>query len=420
MRRPFPLLALALALACPPLRAADDAGARFRDRAAALFPETVELRRQLHRIPEPCFQERETSAFLAAQLRRLGLEVTTGIAGTGVKAVLRGALPGPVVGLRADMDALPIAEATGLPFASRRPGLMHACGHDAHMANLLTAARLLAEERGRLRGTVVFILQPCEEGAAKKEKGGAERMIEAGALDNPRLDALFGLHVLPDLPAGRVALRPGAMMASVAWIYVRVLGRAAHGAFPHQGVDAIVAAAHAVTQFQALISRGRDPGEKSVLTIGKVCGGVRSNVIAEAVDMEGTVRAFSEREEERILSGIAGVLRGIEAAFGVRASLDFEKVNPAVVNDPRLAAMAQPALAAVLGAENVLPAEPLTIGEDFALYSRRLPALFFFLGVGGGQALHSPGFSVDEEALRMAPALLAAVAFAFLEQGGLT
>lgn len=419
MRRPFPLLALALTLACPLLRADDAAGARFRDRAAALFPETVELRRQLHRIPEPCFQERETSAFAAARLRQLGLEVTTGIAGTGVKAVLRGALPGPVVGLRADMDSLPIAEATGLPFASRRPGLMHACGHDAHMANLLTAARLLAEERGRLRGTVVFILQPCEEGAAKKEKGGAERLIEAGVLDNPRLDALFGLHVLPDLPAGRVALRPGAMMASVAWIYVRVLGRAAHGAFPHQGVDAIVAAAHAVTQFQALISRGRDPGEKSVLTIGKICGGVRSNVIAEAVDMEGTVRAFSEREEERILSGIAGVLRGIEAAFGVRASLDFERVNPAVVNDPRLAAMAQPVFAAVLGAENVLPAEPLTIGEDFALYSRRLPALFFFLGSGGGQALHAPGFTVDEEALRAAPALLAAVAFAFLEQGGL-
>jgi len=419
VHRPFPLLALALALACPPLRGDDAAAVRFRDRAAALFPETVELRRQLHRLPEPCFQEQETAAFVAARLRRLGLEVTTGIAGTGVKAVLRGALPGPAVGLRADMDALPIAEATGLPFASRRPGLMHACGHDAHMANLLTAARLLAEERERLRGTVVFILQPCEEGAPKKEKGGAERMIDAGVLDNPRLDALFGLHVLPDLPAGRVALKPGALMASVAWIYVRVLGRAAHGAFPHQGIDAIVAAAHAVTQFQALISRGRDPGEKSVLTIGKICGGVRSNVIAEAVDMEGTVRAFSEREEERVLSGIAGVLRGIEAAFGVRASLDFEKVNPAVVNDPRLAAMAQPVFAAVLGAGNVLPAEPLTIGEDFALYSRRLPALFFFLGSGGGQALHAPGFTVDEEALRAAPALLAAAAFAFLEQGGL-
>lgn len=394
---------------------------------ANLSPETRELtgellalRREFHARPEPGFGERWTAGRIAAFLRDLGLEVREGVAETGVTALIRGTGGGKTLLLRADMDALPLEEQTGLPFASLNRGMMHACGHDAHMANLLTAARLLAEERGRLRGTVVFILQPCEEGAAKKEKGGAERMIEAGVLDNPRLDALFGLHVLPDLPADRVALRPGAMMASVAWIYVRVLGRAAHGAFPHQGVDAIVAAAHAVTQFQALISRGRDPGEKSVLTIGKVCGGVRSNVIAEAVDMEGTVRAFSEREEERILSGIAGVLRGIEAAFGVRASLDFEKVNPAVVNDPRLAAMAQPVLAAVLGAENVLPAEPLTIGEDFALYSRRLPALFFFLGVGGGQALHAPGFTVDEEALRTAPALLAAVAFAFLEQGGLT
>ncbi len=414
------LLPLLLGLACMlPLPASEsDPIAFFRERASALFADSVQLRRQLHQIPELCFQEKETAAFVAAQLRKLGLEVTTAIAGTGIKAVLRGARPGPVVGLRADMDALPIEETTGLPFASRHPGRMHACGHDAHMTHVLTAARLLSEVRDRLPGTVVFIFQPCEEGAPKKEKGGAERLIAAGILENPRLDALFGLHVLPDIPAGQVALKPGAIMANVAWIYIHVQGRAAHGAFPHQGIDAIAAAASAITQFQSLISRSRDPGEKAVLTIGKISGGVRSNVIAETVDMEGTVRTFSEREEERIHTGIQNILSGLETAFGVRTSLEFEKVNPAVVNNPGLVDLIRPVFESILGHDNVLAAEPLTIGEDFSIYTRRLPSLFFFLGSGVGRPLHAPDFTVDEEILRTAPALLAAAAFSFLEQGG--
>ena len=390
----------------------------FQGEAARLFPESVELRRQLHRFPEPCFQERETAAFVAACLKKLGLDVTTGIAGTGIKAVLRGGLPGPVIGMRADMDALPIEEATGLSFRSRNPGRMHACGHDAHMTHVLTAARLLSGIRDRLPGTVVFIFQPCEEGAPKKEKGGAERMIEAGVLENPRLQALLALHVLPELPAGRVSLRPGAIMANVAWIYIHIQGKAAHGAFPHQGIDAIVAAASAITQFQTLISRSKDPGEKAVLTIGKISGGVRTNVIAETVDMEGTVRTFSDALENQILAGIGGILRGLEEAFGVKASLDFEKVNPAVWNDAGLHDLVLPVFQKMLGRDNVLAAEPLTIGEDFALYTRRLPSLLFFLGSGGGSPLHAPTFSVDEEILKTAPALLAGAAYAFLEQNG--
>ena len=317
--------------------------------------------------------------------------MSTGIAGTGIKAVLRGGRPGPVVGLRADMDALPIEEATGLPYASQHPGRMHACGHDAHMTQLLAAAKLLASVRDRLAGTVVFIFQPCEEGAPKKEKGGAERLIAAGILENPRLDAMFGLHVLPDLPAGKIALRPGAIMANVAWIYIRIQGKAAHGAFPHQGIDAIVAAAQAVNQFQTLISRSKDPGEKAVLTIGKINGGVRSNVIAETVDMEGTVRTFSDELEKQIRVGMENILRGLETGLGVKTSLDFEKVNPAVMNDAGLHDLVLPVFRQALGEANVLAAEPLTIGEDFSLYSRRLPSLFFFLGSGVGNALHAPG-----------------------------
>ena len=390
----------------------------FQGEAARMFPESVELRRQLHGFPEPCFQEKETAAFVASYLKKLGLDVATGIAGTGVKAVLRGGLPGPVVGLRADMDALPIEEATGLPFRSRNPGRMHACGHDAHMTHVLTAARMLSGVRDRLPGTVVFIFQPCEEGAPKKEKGGAERMIEAGILENPRLDALLALHVLPDLPAGRISLRPGAIMANVCWIYIHIQGKAAHGAFPHQGIDAIAVAASAITQFQTLISRSRDPGEKAVLSIGKISGGVRSNVIAENVDMEGTLRTFSEREEDRLLAGIGNILRGLETAFGVKAALEFEKVNPSVFNDARLHDLVLPVFQKMLGPDNVLAAEPLTIGEDFALYTRRLPSLLFFLGSGGGSPLHAPTFTVDEEILRTAPALLAGAAYAFLEREG--
>jgi amidohydrolase len=415
MKRSAAAFLLIVFLQLPAPAAEFDPVTAFMDKAAGMFAESVQLRRQLHRMPELCFQEKETSAFVAAYLNKLGLEVSTGIAGTGIKAVLRGGRPGPVVGLRADMDALPIEEATGLPFASQRPGRMHACGHDAHMTHVLAAAKLLALERQRLAGTVVFIFQPCEEGAPKKETGGAERLIAAGILENPCIDALFGLHVLPDLPAGKIALRPGAIMANVAWIYVRIQGKAAHGAFPHQGVDAIFAAAQAVNQFQALISRYKDPGEKAVLTIGKINGGVRSNVIAESVDMEGTVRTFSDELEGRIRLGMENILRGLEISLGVKASLEFDKVNPAVMNDAGLHDLVLPVFRRALGEANVLAAEPLTIGEDFSLYSRRLPSLFFFLGSGVGNPLHSPAFTVDEDILKVAPALLAAAAFTYLE-----
>ncbi len=407
--------ALALSFFCQPLTAAFDFISHFQSRAAQIFAESVELRRQLHQFPETCFQEKKTAAFICAYLKKLDLEVRTGIAGTGIKAILHGGLPGPVIGLRADMDALPIQEATGLPFASLHPGQMHACGHDAHMTNLLTAARLLAESRDQVPGTVVFIFQPCEEGAPKKEKGGAERMIEAGILDDPRPDALLALHVLPDLAAGQVSLRPGAIMANVAWIYIRIEGKASHGAFPHQGIDAIVAAAAVISQFQTLISRAKDPGEKAVLSIGKINGGVRSNVIAETVEMEGTVRTFSEKQENQIRSGMENILRGMEIAMGVKTSLDFEKVNPAVVNDVGLHDLILPVFQKILGRDNVRVAEPLTIGEDFAIYSRHVPSLLFFLGSGGGSALHAPAFTIDEETLKTAPALLAAAAFAYLE-----
>ncbi|MCX6558738.1 MAG: M20 family metallopeptidase [Candidatus Aminicenantes bacterium] len=398
-----------------PLFTADDFIFLFKERATALFPESVGLRRELHQIPELCFQEKKTAAFLAAYLKKLDLELTSAIAGSGIKAVLRGGRPGPVIGLRADMDALPIEETSGLPFASRQPGQMHACGHDVHMTNLLVCARLLSEIRARLAGTVVFIFQPCEEGAAKDEAGGAERLIAAGILENPRLDALLALHVLPGLAAGRVSLRPGPIMANVASVYIRIRGKASHGAFPHQGVDAIVVAAAAIGQFQTLISRSKDPGEKAVLSIGKINGGVRSNVIAETVDMEGTVRTFSAETENAIRAGMERILKGLEIAFGVTTRFDFEKASPAVVNDAKLYDRLLPVFERILGRNNVVLAEPLTVGEDFAAYGRLVPSLLFFLDSGNGSALHTPTFAVDEDVLKIAPALLAGLAYSYLE-----
>ncbi len=390
----------------------------FQKRSEELFSEAQKIRRALHLIPEPCFQEEKTAAFVADYLEDLGLKVERGIAGTGVKAVLVGALPGPAIGVRGDMDALPIDEATGLPFASTHPGLMHACGHDMHMTNVLITAKILSEVREHLPGKVVFIFQPCEEGAPAGELGGADSMIKAGVLNDPALDAMLGLHVMPDIPTGRIGIRPGPLMASVAWFYVSILGRSSHGAFPHQGIDAIYAASQAVIQFQALISRYKDPGEQAVLTVGTVHGGVRRNVLAERVELEGTVRSFSRETEDMIAAGMERILAGLKISLGVDYELVFERVNSFVYNDPRLTSLLLPRFREILGSENVLSVEPQSIGEDFASYSHRLPSVFFFLGVGSGAdapALHTPQFTVDEEALKIAPRLFAGAVLELLE-----
>ena len=221
---------------------------QFAQKAEAHFQEAVRLRRHLHQIPELCHLEKETSGFITRYLRELGLEVKTGIGGYGIKAILKGMKAEPVIAIRADMDALPIVEKTGLSFASKNKGDMHACGHDAHMTNVLIAARMLSEMREKIPGTIVFIFQPCEEGAPPGKTGGAQAMIKAGVLEHPHIDAILGLHVLPDLPVGTIGLCPGPIMANVASFYIKIFGKASHGAFPHQGVDAIYAASSAIMQ----------------------------------------------------------------------------------------------------------------------------------------------------------------------------
>ncbi len=387
-----------------------DLYSQLRQKTRDYFPEAVKIRRLLHQFPEPCFKENKTSQFIVEYLKKLGLEVHTGIAGTGIKAVLRGASEQPVVGIRADMDALPILEATGFAFASQNKGFMHACGHDAHITNALIAARILSECKDQIPGTIVFIFQPCEEGTPDGAPSGADRMIAEGGLENPRIDAMVGLHVMPGFPVGAVALREGPLMANVASVFITIHGKASHGALPHQGVDAIYAASAAIMQFQSLISRFKDPNERAVLTIGMIKGGVRLNVIADKVEMEGTVRTFSFEVQDMIRQGMENILKGLSIATGITYDFKFEKSSRFVKNDPSLTRWVMPMFKRLLGEANVLVTDPMTIGEDFAVYSHAIPSLLFFLGAGQKGALHTPDFSVQEDIFNYGPLLLASAA----------
>ncbi len=382
----------------------------LQKKASEYFDEAVEIRRTLHQCPEPCFKENLTSQFIARYLRELGLDVRTGIAGTGIKAVLKGAKAKPVVAIRADMDALPLEEKTGLEFLSKNKGFMHACGHDAHITNGLIAAKILSGMKDSLPGTVVFIFQPCEEGTPDGSPQGAELMVGEGVLKKPKVDAVVGLHVMPGYPVGSVAIKEGPVMANVATAFITIEGKSSHGAFPHQGVDAIYAASSAVMQFQALISRFKDPNEPAVFSIGTIRGGKRFNVIASKVEMEGTIRTFSFETQDLIQKGIRDILKGLQISMGITYDFQFKKNAQFVKNDPQLVKRVAPALRQILGDEKVLDAVPVTIGEDFAFYSHRVPSLFFFLGTGEKGKLHTPDFTIDEEVLRFGPQVLAGAA----------
>ena len=392
---------------------------RLMKKNESYFQEAVRLRRHLHQIPEPCYQEEMTSSFVADYLKNLGLEVVTDIGGKrGIKAVLEGAKATPVVGIRADMDALPITEETGLEWSSKHSGLMHACGHDIHMTNGLLAARMLSELREEIPGSVVFVFQPCEEGTSDGSPSGASMLVEAGILENPKIDAMFGLHVMPGYPIGSVALREGPIMANVTTIKITIHGKASHGAYPHQGVDAIYAASAAIMQFQSIISRIKDPKEKAVISIGKISGGVRMNVIAERVDMEGTVRSFSFETERLIEESIEKVLKGLAVSHGITYDYQFLRGSKFVKNDSQLTAATTALFKNLLGDENVHITEPVTVGEDFSQYSHAIPSFYFFLGAGMTGSLHHPQFAPDDEILKYGGLLLASAALRFLEMGG--
>lgn len=369
------------------------------DEVRTLVPDLVATRRKIHSWPELGMQEHQTARLVAHALAPLGIEVRQGVAGTGVVGIIRGRHPGRTVLLRADMDALPVGEETGVPFASERPGLMHACGHDGHVAILLSVARVLAARRGELAGTVVLCFQPAEEGP-----GGALPMIEAGVLDEPRVDAAFGLHLWNDLPAGTVGVRAGTLMAAVDQITLRLKGRGGHASAPHQTVDPVHVAAHVVTGLYSLRSREVDPQSPFVVSITAMQAGQAFNVVPDEATLRGTVRTFDAALRGDARARIERLVGGIAAAFGADSELDYRHGYPATVNDAAMADLVRRAAARVVGAGSVVEARPTMGGEDMAYFLERVPGCYFFVGAsnparGIGSPHHSTRFDIDEASL---------------------
>ena len=385
---------------------------RARERAQDLS----QLRRDFHRHPELAFQEHRTGEVIAGILSELGYQVRTGVGITGVVGELANG-PGPIVGLRADMDALPIQEDAEHDYRSTVPGIMHACGHDAHMAGLLGAARLLAEDHaaGRLpSGTIRLLFQPSEEHSDKEGKSGATRMIEDGAMEG--VSSVAGLHVGAHLPAGKVFVKAGPIMAGSEELHVVVKGRSAHAAMPHEGVDALVLAAQGILGVQQVVSRRISPMENGVITLGTIEGGVASNVIPDEIRLTGTIRYFTEEVRAQLQEGVRGAFQGLEAQGG-EVTVEIQPGYPPVVNHIGLTALARGVAVDVAGEGDVWEAEPMMGAEDFAILARQAPGVFLWLGAALPDARehHHPRFDIDESALPLAAALLAGLGTALLE-----
>ncbi|HEX7181442.1 MAG TPA: amidohydrolase [Thermoanaerobaculia bacterium] len=416
---PFPwrtarLWAALSALAVPAMAQTGDLAARIDQAVERTAPQIVEVRHKIHQNPELGNQETETAKLVADHLRKLGLEVKTGVAKTGVVALLRGGRPGPVIAARADMDALPVVEQTDLPFRSTKKatwegqevGVAHACGHDVHTSVLMGVASVLASVRGDLPGSILFIFQPAEEGAPQGEEGGAELMLEEGAFTafpDAKPVAAFALHSFPDLTVGEVGLNPGPTMAAVDQFRIRVKGKQAHGAYPHLGIDPVVMAAQAILALQTIRSRTLPALEPSVVTVGIVRGGERFNIIPGEVLLEGTVRTYKEEIRKQVESRMREILDGVTRGGGGSFEMEYQRNAPATVNDPALTEKVRPLLERALGAGNVKAVEPTMGGEDFAYFANVVPGVYFRLGVlkpgttSGG--LHTPTFRADDSSV---------------------
>lgn len=385
--------------------------------ARAIEPKVIEWRRHFHEHPELSNRETKTAARIAEHLRGLGIEVQTGVAHTGVVGLLKGAKPGPVIALRADMDALPVVERNDLPFASevrttfndQEVGVMHACGHDTHMAMLMGVAEILASMKKDLKGTVKFIFQPAEEGAPKGEEGGAELMVKEGVLENPKVDVIFGLHISSQTALGNITYRSGGLMASVNDMKIVVKGRQAHGAAPWSSIDPIVVSAQIINNLQTIVSRNLDITQNAgVVTVGSIHGGVRSNIIPEQVEMWGTVRALSVEDEKLLISRIRQIATKTAEAHGatVDVEIPYSSHYPVTYNDPKLTARMIPSLERAAGKEHVHVIAPHTGAEDFSFFQEKVPGFFFFIGgcppdvdPTKAPSHHTPDFMIDERGM---------------------
>lgn len=425
------LCLLPLVITCAaPLHAQSALSAQIETRAAAVDAKVVAWRRDFHEHPELGNNEVRTAKLVADHLRALGMEVRTGVAYTGVIGVLKGGRPGPVVALRADMDALPVTEQVNLPFASKARaiyngqdvGVMHACGHDTHVAMLMGAAEVLAGMRAQLAGTIKFIFQPAEEGAAPGEDAGASLMLKEGAFENPRPNVVFGLHIFAGIPAGDAVYRPGGLLASADQFNIVVRGRQTHGARPWGGIDPIVTASQIVLGLQTIVSRQLDlANAAAVVTVGMINGGVRNNIIPDSVVLVGTLRALDPAMRDDIHARVRRTAEHIAASAAATATVTITPGYPVTMNNAALTQWAAPVLERVTGKGRAYVVAPFMVAEDFSYFAQQVPGFYFMLGgtprstdMKAAASNHSPLFFVDESALPVGVRALTHLAVAYL------
>jgi amidohydrolase len=389
--------------------------ARLEQQARQLEASAITWRRHLHQYPELSNREVKTAAYVAEHLRKLGLEVQTGIAHTGVVALLRTGKPGPVIALRADMDALPVTERNNLPFASKETatfndqetGVMHACGHDSHVAILMAAAEILSKNKSDLKGTIKFIFQPAEEGPPKGEEGGADLMVRESVLENPKVDVIFGLHIQGIRKLGQIAYKPAGMMAASDWFTIKVKGKQSHGAAPWLGIDPIVVSAQIINGIQTIVSRQTQlTKEPAVISVGMIHAGVRQNIIPETAEMSGTIRTFDPAMQQDIHEKLKRTATLIAESAGATAEVTIDRKTPVTFNDPALTEKMVASLVKAAGEENVARIPADTGAEDFAYYQQKVPGFFFFVGAcppdtdpAKAPSHHTPDFMMDERGM---------------------
>jgi amidohydrolase len=390
---------------------------KFDQQVNAIEQQVIEWRRYFHQHPELSNREVKTGAKIAELLKSFGVEVTYPVAKTGVLGILKGDKPGPVVALRADIDALPVTERSGLPFASKEKstfngqetGVMHACGHDSHIAILLGVAQILAKNKPDLKGTVKFLFQPAEEGPPPGEEGGAPLMIKEGVLENPKVDAVFGLHIQSLLPLGTLNYRPGPFMASPVGFTIKVKGKQAHGATPWDGIDPVVVGSQIVMGLQTLVSRQTDVTKlPAVVSVGVFNAGIRWNIIPGEANLAGTTRTFDLEQQKTLHEKLVTTATNIAESAGATAEVEFTTSYPPTNNDPALTEKMIPSLKRAAGEKNVVLVNPVMMGEDFSAYQQKVPGMFFFLGAYDPEAKfetqpvhHTPDFVIDERAFKL-------------------
>ena len=408
-----------------------DLTAEINAAAEKVLPQDIQWRRYLHEHPELGNREFNTSKLVADELRKLGIEVRTGIAKTGVVGILKGSQPGPVIGLRADMDGLPVTERVNVPFRStakseyngQTVGVMHACGHDTHVAMLLGTATVLAGMKDKIKGTVVFIFQPAEEGAPAGETGGASDMVKEGVMDNPKIDAVFGIHINSATEIGQIKYKSGAEMAASDWFEIKVKGRQSHGAYPWQGIDPIAVSTQIYIGLQMIVARQSElPKAPVIITVGRMTAGIRENIIPEEAVMAGTIRTLDTAMQDEVHEKIRRTATKIAESMGATAEVRIDRKTPVTYNDPQLVKKMLPSLEKAVGKGNVIDAEWVTGAEDFAFYGQKAPSFFFFVGgmpKGGDPKTvpshHTPDFFIDDSRLDVGVKAFCNIVFDFVK-----